>query len=80
MVSAFLSAAHHCTANTVPHVPGGSVPVCANELIPQSDLAHEGESLLVRIQRLAETATGINEDEALLGWEVRITGGAGGAA
>ncbi|GLC77190.1 hypothetical protein PLESTF_001896200 [Pleodorina starrii] len=35
-----------------------------------SELAHEGESLLVRIQQLAETATSINEDEELLGWEV----------
>ncbi|GIL46228.1 hypothetical protein Vafri_3260 [Volvox africanus] len=35
-----------------------------------SDLAHEGESLLVRIQQLSETAASINEDEALLGWEV----------
>ncbi|GFR40055.1 hypothetical protein Agub_g593 [Astrephomene gubernaculifera] len=34
-----------------------------------SELAHQGESLLVRIQQLSDTAASINEDEALLGWE-----------
>ncbi|KAG2427037.1 hypothetical protein HYH02_014682 [Chlamydomonas schloesseri] len=35
-----------------------------------SELAHQGESLLARIQQLSDTAAAINEDEGLLGWEV----------
>ena len=38
--------------------------------LPQSELAHQGESLLARIQQLSDTAEAINEDEGLLGWEV----------
>ncbi|KAG2500939.1 hypothetical protein HYH03_000764 [Edaphochlamys debaryana] len=35
-----------------------------------SELAHQGESLLARIQQLSDTAASINEDEGLLGWDV----------
>ncbi|KXZ43278.1 hypothetical protein GPECTOR_96g744 [Gonium pectorale] len=35
-----------------------------------AELAHQGESLLERIQQLSETAANINEDEGLLGWQV----------
>lgn len=38
----------------------------------QTELAHQGQSLLDRIQQLSETAANINEDEGLLEWEVSI--------